>query len=89
MARNEVGPGAGGRARRVVAGVAGAGWGSSDGGAVASRGSVSVVRLESRRPAGPRGALHVPRAFVIINFNKYKIPKLLINKFDLVYRKYF
>lgn len=42
-------------------------------GATTSRGSVSVVRLESRRPAGPRGGIHVPRALVIINFNKYKI----------------
>lgn len=42
-------------------------------GAAASSGSVSVVRLESRRPAGPRGGIHVPRALVIINLNKYKI----------------
>lgn len=36
------------------------------GGSAAAR-HVSVVRLESRRPAGPRGAIHVPRALVIIN----------------------
>lgn len=75
-----------GGARR--GGVRGEGRVGAGGGAAAGRGSVSVVRLESRRPAGPRGALHVPRALVIINFNKYKIPNLLIKKFERVYRKY-
>lgn len=76
MARNEVGPGecGGGRVGRGVGGVL------ARGGGAAGRGYVSVVRLESRRPAGPRGVIHVPRALVIINFNNTKFQKVIIKK---------
>lgn len=40
-----------------------------------ARGPVSVVRLESRRPAGRAAYRHVPRVLVIINFITTKFKK--------------
>ncbi|CAK1552343.1 unnamed protein product [Leptosia nina] len=67
VARNEVGPAAReARQSRLRGGRGGARGLASEGGGAVGR-ELSVVRLESRRPAVPRGAIHVPRALVIVN----------------------